>query len=212
MNRAREMLESYQRADAAAREELGRLLAPAGLFVTELVRDGGGWRLRLADSPSRVDAAPLPAGAVPAQLDGGVREEPIVDTTSARSAAAPLVRVAGESLMSLVGRRDERLRVTRTAGGGLRAEPAGASERVVWLGGTLVGDTVLALRHLGQLEEGPHVEAELHRQLRLFTQESTRLAGSGDPAPFLAAVDRWMPAAFPRGADFLAGGEEVARA
>jgi hypothetical protein len=56
------------------------------------------------------------------------------------------------------------------------------------------------------------VVAELHRQLRLFTQESTRLIGAGEPGPFLQAVDRWMPSGFPRDAAFLSRGEDVAHA
>lgn len=204
MSRAREVLDEYRRVDAAAREEVGRLLAPAGLEVTEMVRDGEGWRLRLVDAvvAGHVSSSPVPS-VVP------------VVRAAARStgAAEALVREGGESLMSLVSRAGNRLRVSETEGpGGLRAAAAGAVERIAWLGGTLVGDTVLALRHLGRPEDGDDVVGELHRQLRLFRQESERLLGTDDPAPFLAAVDRWMPPAFPRGAVFLARAEEVAHA
>jgi hypothetical protein len=203
MSRAREVLEEYRRVDAAARQEVDRLLAPAGLIVTDLARDGDGWRLHVAPrAAAAVTAAPVPAA-----------EQPVSAEERVTSGAEPLVRAPGESLLALAARGGDRLRITRAGGeGGLQVAPAAAQERIGWLAGTLVGDTVLALRHLGEPEEGEAVIVELHRQLRLFRQESTRLIGTGEPGPFLEAVDRWMPAGFPRGAAFLSRGEDVAHA
>jgi hypothetical protein len=204
MSRAREVLEEYRRADAAARQEVDRLLAPAGLVVTELARDGEGWRLRLV---------PGAGGAVPATPPVPAAEHRVQGEERVTSGVEPLVRAPGESLLALAARGGDRLRITRAGGeGGLRVPPAAAEDRIGWLAGTLVGDTVLALRHLGEPEEGEAVVAELHRQFRLFTQESTRLIGAGEPGPFLQAVDRWMPSGFPRGAAFLSRGEDVAHA
>lgn len=204
MSRAREVLEEYRRADAAARQEVDRLLAPAGLVVTELARDGDGWRLRVAAGAG---------GAVPATPSVPAAEPQVQAGERVTSGAEPLVRAPGESLLALAARGGDRLRITRAGGeGGLQVPPAAAEDRVGWLAGTLVGDTVLARRHLGEPEEGEAVVAELHRQLRLFTQESTRLIGTGEPGPFLRAVDRWMPSGFPRGAAFLTGSEDVAHA
>lgn len=209
MSRASEVLEQLRRAEAAAREEIGRLLAPAGLVVSEVWAEGDGWQLRVAPrepevpgGPGRVglEAAP-PASAhpqAPAPLTRGVE---------------PLVRRPGETLMVVVSRAGDRLRVSRGEGqGGVCVAPATDAERVEWLAGTLVGDTILALRHLGEPEDGDRALQELHRQLGTFLRESRRLVGSQDPAPFLEAVDRWTPARFPRGRAFLARGEEVAHA
>ena len=205
MSRVRELLEDARRADAAAREEVGRLLAPAGLSVTELASDGDGWRRRIAVAGGGVvGLAPRPPAAAGTQP---TRQEPLTQGVE------PLVRGDGESLLALAARGGDRLRITRGDGeGGLRMPAAAPQERIAWLGGTLVGDTVLARRHLGQPEEGDAVVAELHRQLRLFGQESTRLIGAGEPGPFLEAVHRWMPPGFPRGGAFLALGEVVADA
>ena len=211
MSRASEVLEQLRRAEAAAREEVERLLAPAGLVVSEIRSDGEGWRLRV-----------VPRGA---EVRGGAGrdEDPARSVGTADSSAPavapltrgvePLVREPGETLMALVSRAGDRLRVSRGGGpGGLRVPPAAEAERVAWLAGTLVGDTVLALRHLGEPEDGERAVQELHRQLGLFLRESRRLVRSEDPAPFLAAVDRWTPAGFPRGRAFLARGEGVAHA
>lgn len=205
MSRIRELLDESRRADAAARAEVERLLAPADLVVTELARDGDGWRLRISVAEGgAVDVVPRPATAAVPRL---ARAEPVT------RGVEPLVRVSGESLLALAARGGVRLRITRGGGeGGLRMPPAAPEERIAWLGATLVGDTVLARRHLGEAEEGDAVVAELHRQLRLFGQESRRLIESGDPGPFLQAVDRWMPSGFPRGDAFLALGEVIADA
>lgn len=204
MSRAREVLEDYRRADEAARQEVDRLLAPAGLVVTELARDGDGWRLRVAAGAG---------GAVPSTPPVPAAEHRVQGEERVTSGVEPLVRAPGESLLALAARGGDRLRIPRAGGeGGLRVAPAAPEERIGWLAGTLVGDTVLALRHLGKAEEGEAVVAELHRQLRLFTQESTRLIGAGEPGPFLQAVDRWMPSGFPRGAAFLSRDEDVAHA
>ena len=115
--------------------------------------------------------------------------------------------------MALVSRAGDQLRVSRGEGpGGLRVAPATDAERVQWLGGTLVGDTLLALRHLGEAEDGDRAIQELVRQLELFRAESRRLVRTEEPAPFLEALDRWTPAAFPRGRAFLSRAAEVARA
>ena len=115
--------------------------------------------------------------------------------------------------MALVSRAGDRLPVARGQGaGGVCVAPATEAERVGWLAGTLVGDTILGLRHLGEPEDGERAIQELHRQLGLFLRESRRLVRREDPAPFLEAVDRWTPAGFPRGQAFLARGEGVAHA
>jgi hypothetical protein len=201
MNRASEVLEELRRAEAAACEELERLLAPAGLAVGEVRADGDGWRLRLF--PRQADAHVDPSAAPTQPPDGEPRSRGV----------EPLARRPGETLMALVSRSGDRLRVSRGDGsGGLRVAPASDVERVRWLGGTLVGDTLLALRHLGEPEDGDRALQELARQLDLFRAESRRLIRSEDAAPFLEALDRWTPAAFPRGRAFLARAEEVARA
>lgn len=214
MSRASEVLEALRRAEAAARKEVARLLAPAGLAVSEIRPDGDGWRLRVVPGDAGVRSVPGGAGREGAQ--------PVVaadDSTGVRVPAPhtrgvePLVRQPGEMLMALVSRSGDRLRVSRGEGpGGVCAAPATDAERVEWLAGTLVGDTVLVLRHLGEPEDGERALEELHRQLELFLRESRRLIRSEDPGPFLEAVDRWMPAGFPRGRAFLAREEGVAHA
>ncbi|HEX8243443.1 MAG TPA: hypothetical protein VF541_08110 [Longimicrobium sp.] len=203
MNRASEVLEKLRRAEAAACEELERLLAPAGLAVGEIRADGDGWRLRLLPRHAHAHAAPTAAAALAQPPDGESRSRGV----------EPLARRPGETLMALVSRAGDRLRVSRGDGpGGLRVTPASDVERVRWLGGTLVGDTLLALRHLGEPEDGDRALQELVRQLDLFRAESRRLIRSEDAAPFLEALDRWTPAACPRGRAVLARAEEVARA
>lgn len=214
MSRASEVLGELRRAEAAAREEVERLLAPAGLTVSEIRPDGDGWRLRVV--PGDAGARSVPGGA---GREGAQPVAAVDDSVGARVPAPhtrgvePLVRQPGETLMALVSRAGDRVRVARGAGpGGLCVAPASDAERVEWLAGTLVGDTVLALRHLGEPEDGERALEELHRQLGLFLRESRRLIRSEDPGPFLDAVDRWMPAGFPRGRAFLARGEGVAHA
>ena len=220
MSRASEVLEQLRHAETAAREEVERLLAPAGLAVSEIRSDGDGWRLRVvpreADARSAPggagrDADPAPVAAAesrrrgPAPLTRGV--EPLT------RGVEPLVRQPGETLMALVSRAGDRLRASRADGpGGVCVAPATDAERVEWLAGTLVGDTVLALRHLGEPEDGEKAVQELLRQLGLFLRESRRLIRSEDPGPFLDAIDRWTPAGFPRGRAFLAAGEGVVHA
>lgn len=216
MSRVSEVLEQLRRAEAAAQEEVERLLAPAGLAVSEIRPDGDGWSLRVVSRDADVWSAP--SGAVP---DGTSAQSLAASDASAGSRVPaprtrgmePLVRQPGETLMALVTRAGDRLRVSRGEGpGGVRVPAATDAERVAWLAGTLVGDTILALRHLGEPEDGEKAVQELLRQLRLFLRESRRLIQSEDPAPFLEAVDRWTPAGFPRGRAFLARGEGVAHA
>ena len=213
MNRASEVLEQLRRAEAAAREELERLLVPAGLAVTDMHADGDGWRLRVAPRDSVVrSAAGRGEGVGP---EASLRDSPAMPSASRPlpRSAPPLVRQPGETLMALVSRAGDRLPVACGQGaGGVCVAPATDAERVGWLAGTLVGDTILGLRHLGEPEDGEQALQELHRQLGLFLRESRRLVRREDPAPFLEAVDRWMPAGFPRGQAFLARGEEVAHA
>jgi hypothetical protein len=209
MSRASEVLEQLRRAEAAAREEIAHLLAPAGLAVSEVRPEADGWRLLVVPREPEVPGGPgrgelgaaPPASAcppAPAPLTRGVE---------------PLVRQPNETLMALVSRAGDRLRVSRADGpGGVCVAPAMDAERVEWLAGTLAGDTILALRHLGEPEDGDRALRELHRQLGLYLHESRRLVRSEDPAPFLAAVDRWTPSGFPRGRAFLAAGEGVAHA
>lgn len=209
MSGASEALKRYRQAEAAVREEVGRLLAPAGLAVRGLRPEGGGgWRLWVIPA-----GAPAPrAGAG----EGAVGMEPPAEAGGAGSptaGAAPLARRDGETLAELVSRADGRLRVGRGEGpGGIRAVPATAEARVEWLAGTLVGDTLLALRHAGEPEDAEAALRHLYRQLGRFRGESERLGGSGDPAPFLAALGRWAPAGFPGGAEFLDGAEAAAHA
>ena len=216
MSRASEVLQQLRRAEAAAREEVERLLAPAGLAVSEIRPDGDGWSLRVVSRDADVWSAPSGAGP-----DGTSAQSLAASDASAGSrvpaprprGVEPLVRQPGETLMALVTRAGDRLRVSRGEGpGGVCVAPTTDAERVEWLAGTLVGDTVLALRHLGEPEDGGRALEELHRQLGLFLRESRRLIRSEDPRPFLDAIDRWMPAGFPRGQAFLAHGEGVAHA
>lgn len=217
MNRASEVLEQLRRAEAAAREELERLLVPAGLAVSEIHPDGDGWRMRVSprDAAVRSTAGGAdPHGASTRARASPVDSAPLPPTPPPLARGAPpLVRQAGETLMALVSRADGRLQVPGRPGpGGVCVAPATDAERVGWLAGTLVGDTVLGLRHLGEPEDGERAVEELHRQLGLFQRESLRLVRSEDPAPFLEAVDRWTPAGFPRGQAFLARGAGVAHA
>lgn len=206
MNRASEVLEELRRAEAAARDELERLLAPMDVAVGEIRADGDGWRLRLLPREAGTHVAPAPEPARAATTPGR-------DVEPRSRGVEPLVRRPGETLMALVSRAGDRLRVSRGEGpGGLRVAPATDAERVRWLGGTLVGDTLLALRHLGEREDGDRAIQELVRQLELFRAESRRLVRSEDPASFLEALDHWTAASFPRGRAFLARAEEVARA
>jgi hypothetical protein len=209
MSRASEALEKLRRAEAAAREEIGRLLAPAGLAVSEVRPEADGWRLLVAPRDLAVPGGPGGEGleAAPPAFTRPPAPAPLT------RGVEPLVREPGETQMALVSRAGDRLRVSRADGqGGVCVAPATDAERVEWLAGTLVGDTVLALRHLGEPEDGERALQELHRQLGLFLHESRRLVRSEDPDPFLAAVDRWTPAGFPRGRAFLAAGEGVAHA
>jgi hypothetical protein len=202
MNQVSEVLVALRRAEAAARDELERLLAPAGLGVAEIRADGEGWRLQVVPRNAAREVVP-PAPAAPATHAGA----------RARRTADPLVRQPGETLIALVSRAGDGLRAGRGDGpGGVRAPAATDAQRVQWLGGTLVGDTLLALRHLGEPEEGERALQELVRQLDLFRRESRRLVRGEDPAPFLEALERWTPPGFPRGRAFLARSEEVARA
>ena len=213
MNRASEVLEQLRRAEAAAREELERLLVPAGLAVTDMHAEGDGWRLRVAPRDSVVRSAA--GGGEEVGPEASLRDSPAEPPASRPlpRSAPPLVRQPGETLMALVSRAGDRLPVARGQGaGGVCVAPATEAERVGWLAGTLVGDTILGLRHLGEPEDGERAIQELHRQLGLFLRESRRLVRREDPAPFLEAVDRWTPAGFPRGQAFLARGEGVAHA
>jgi hypothetical protein len=204
MSRASEVLEQLRHAEAAAREEIGRLLAPAGLVVGEARVEGDGWRLlvvplrsELRDGQGSAAVEPLARAAAPgpAPLARG---------------AEPLVRRPGETLIGLVSRAGDQLRVSRGEGqGGIRVAAATNAERVEWLAGTLVGDTILALRHLGEAEDGERAFPELQRQVGLFQDESRRLGQSDDPAPFMAAVARWTPAGLPRGGALVAPRKEV---
>lgn len=209
MSRASEVLEQLRRAEAAAREEIERLLAPAGLAVSEIRAEGDGWRLRVAPQGPAVPGGVGSTGLEAAPAASALPPAPAPLTCGVER----LVREPGETLMALVSRAGDRLRVSRGEGrGGVCVAPATDAERVEWLAGTLVGDTILALRHLGEPEDGERALQELHRQLGLFLHESRRLVRSEDPAPFLAAVDRWTPAGFPRGRAFLVAGEGVAHA
>ena len=209
MSRASEVLEQLRRAEAAARDEIERLLAPAGLAVREVRAEGDGWQLRIAPSDPGVPGRPGSVGldAAPAETARPSAPAPLT------RGVEPLVRQPGETLIALVSRAGDRLRVSRGEGkGGVCVAPATDDERVEWLAGTLVGDTILALRHLGEPEDGERALQELHRQLGLFLHESRRLVRSEDPGPFLAAVNRWTPAGFPRGRAFLAADAGVAHA
>lgn len=212
MSRASEVLEQLRRAEAAAREELERLLVPAGLAVSEIRPDGDGWRLRVV--PRDADVRSAPGGAEdPARSVGAAADSSTRGAAPLTRGIEPPVREGSETLMALVSRVEDRLRVSPGDGpGGLRVPAATEAERVAWLAGTLVGDTVLALRHLGEPEDGERAVQELHRQFGLFLRESRRLIRSEDPVPFLEAVDRWTPPGFPRGRAFLARGEGVAHA
>jgi len=211
MSRASEVLQEYRRAEAAAREEVGRLLQPAGLRVSEIAPAGEGWRLHVVPAAGLVGPAPETAPAAAATAtNGGLPAPPVRNVTAG---VAPLVRAEGETLMQLVARAGPELRVGAAAGaGGVRVAPASSQERMEWLAGTLVGDTILALRHLGEPEDADAALQDLHRQLRLYREQSRRLVGREELAPFVAAVDRWTPPGFPRGAAFLSGAAEVADA
>lgn len=213
MSRATEVLEALVRAEAAAREELERLLAPAGLRVGEVLREGDGWRVLLrngARSRGREgDAAPTPGRAEGVLGLSAAETRPPPPTHDARA----LVRREGETLAALVDRAGERLRVCPGDGPGGIALPAPApGERLAWLAGTLVGDTVLALRERGEPEDGESAHAQLPRQLALFREESVRVSGSADTGPFREALSRWSAAGFLLGEGVMDPEEEVWRA
>jgi hypothetical protein len=192
----------YRRALSALHGELDLLLAPAGLRVDAVQPEGAGWVLRV--SGTETGAAVSGAGAGSATRVSSVADAASGIARAAREAVA-LTRAGNETLMEMLGRAGAHLAVGRLRGeGGLRATAPEGDERLAWLAATLVGDTVLAVRHVGGPEDGAEVMEELQRQLAVFGRESRRVSGAEDPAPFLAAVDSWMPAGFPRGAAFLA--------
>lgn len=190
-------LETYRRAEAGVRTALDRILSVEGLHVTAISPEGEGWRLHV----TRWVAAPVPVRAEPstgrAEAKAPYRDHPV------RSAAA-LRRAPGETLTALTGRAGDGLRIATSSArpGGIPSEPLSDEQRIRWLGATLVGDTILGLRHLGEPEDGPGARQELGRQYRVFLAESRRL-GNEDPAPFLDAIDKWTPVGFPRGGAFL---------
>lgn len=217
MSRADEVMAAYARAEGAAREALERLLAPAGLRVSRIRSDGAGWRLRVvpvveADHGARVDGGQSgshggPADAT-ARVEGGAGEF----VGSGLAEREPAVRREGETLMALTARARGGMRVSTGGPGGLRPPTATDADRVRWLGVTLVGDTLLALRHLGRPEDGPEALVALHEQLELFRRESAGGGRKGGTEVFLDALDRWTAPGFPRGAAFLAARVEGAHA
>lgn len=194
MSLERDVLDAYRNAEVVAREQLDRLLAPAGVSVVEVLPDGDGWRLRLV--PVAAASTQQIPGSAAATRSGGMAVHS--RSPSLTAGVAPLVRGAGESLFALAQRGAGRLRVDRDDGpGGVCAAALDDVERVRLLAGTLVGDTVLALRHLGEEEEAPGAAVELERQFHLLIAESRRLGLTEDPAPFAAALDRWTPGLSP---------------
>lgn len=217
MSQVNEAMAAYARAEGAAREALERLLAPAGLRVSRIRRDGAGWRLRVvpavdADHGARVDGRQSSSHGGPAHADS--RAEGGSGESGGRGLAEqePVVRREGETLMALTARAGGGMRVAAGGPGGLRPPTVADAERVRWLGATLVGDTLLAFRHLGRPEDGPEALAALHAQLELFRRESARGGHAWEPSPFLEALDRWTVPGFPRGAAFLSARVEGAHA
>jgi len=195
-------LDDLARAQAEVARELSRLLAPAGLVVRDAAAAGSGWRLYVEAAD-----APPETGRVRPETSSGAAPRPRANRTAG---VAALQRAPGETLMALVARAGEELRVGgASAGGGIRIAAPEPEVHAQWLAGTLVGDVILALRYLGEPEDGDRAVVELHRQLRVFRQESRRLLGRDDDAPFLVALESWTPAGFPRGPAFLARGGEV---
>jgi hypothetical protein len=202
MSRERNALDAYRSAGLTAREQLDRLLAPAGVSVAELFPDGDGWRLRLV--PQSVSMEP-PDSVVGMPGHTGRR--------SITAGVAPLLRNPGESLFAMAQRGAGTLRVSRDDGpGGLCVAVLDQAERIRLLAGTLVGDTVLALRHLGEDAEGPGAAVELEHQYRLFVAESRRLGPPEDPALFASALERWVPGLSRGTLPWLGIGTEAARA
>jgi hypothetical protein len=192
----------YRRALAALHGEMDLLLAPAGLRVDAVQPEGAGWVLRVSGNDAEAPAGGAGAGSA-SGVTGAV--DRTVGIARAVRAAGALSRAGDETLMEMLGRAGAHLTLGRLRGeGGLRAAAPDGSERLAWLAATLVGDTVLAVRHGGGAEDGDGVMEELQRQLAVFRRESRRVSGAEDSAPFLAAVDAWMPAGFPRGTAFLA--------
>ncbi|MBB4635994.1 hypothetical protein [Longimicrobium terrae] len=217
MSQVNEALAAYARAEGAAREALERLLAPAGLRVSRIRRDGAGWRLRVvpavdADHGARVD------GRQSSSHGGPVHPDPRAEGGSGERVGRgmaerePVVRREGETLMALTARAGEGMRVAAGGAGGLSVPAATDAERVRWLGATLVGDTLLALRHLGRPESGPEALVALNGQLELFRRESARGGHAFEPSPFLEALDRWAGPEFKRGVEFLTLSAEDAHA
>lgn len=197
MSSMTDALETYRRAEAGVRAALDRILSAEGLHVTAISAEGEGWRLHVTGwvaAPVSVRAEPSTG---PAEPKAPNRDHP------ARSATA-LRRAPGETLMALTGRASDGLRIATSSAspGSMRSGPVSDEQRIRWLGATLVGDTILGLRHLGEPEDGPGARQELGRQYRVFLAEGRRL-GNADPAPFLDAIDQWTPAGFPRGVAFL---------
>lgn len=217
MSQVNEAMAAYARAEGAAREALERLLAPAGLRIARIRSDGAGWRLRVvpvaeADHGARVDGRESRSHGGPVHADP--RAEGGSGERVGRGVAErePVVRREGETLMALTARAGEGLRVAGGGAGGLRVPAATDAERVRWLAATLVGDTLLALRHLGRPEDGPEVLVALHAQLELFRRESARVGHALEPSPFHEALDRWLGPEFKRGVEFLTLSAEDAHA
>lgn len=193
--------DALRRATERVRGELDRLIAPAGLRVETVHTDGSGWMVRLLDVSGHSRGEPVP---VADHVDvGPPRERAPAPRRTPWNGGAALMRSGSESLTKMLARAGSELRLRRMSGeGGLRASAPTEAERLTWLAWTLVGDTVLALRHLGHPEDGPRAEAELCQQFEVFLRESDR-AGAGDTRPFLDALDAWTPPPFPRGPAFL---------
>lgn len=179
-----EVLQTYRRAGSEARALLDRLLAPAGVAVTRVVPEGDGWTVHVVPRAPVTDVVQSSPGDRPRSAPG----------RPSTHGVEPLVRREGESLFALASRGGGELRVREDRGpGGICVPPLDAAERIRLLAGTLVGDTILALRHLGDAEDGPAAREEMDRQFTLFVEESARLGVVVDPVVFASAVEQWAP-------------------
>lgn len=198
MSRVRELLRQRDDLDVTLCAELDTLLAPAGLRVRLVESDGIGYTIKadpVNQNGAGVHAGPTSSGEMVAP-EGRPRNT--LGTPSPLPQA--LERAGDETLASLL----QRVRPGPAEGpGGIRTSAVASAVALNLLAGTLVGDTMLALTHLGQQADAAVAMEALGRQLEVFRAESGRLGAGDDLAPFLRALELWAPARVPRGEAFL---------
>lgn len=200
MSRVTELLQDLERIEAEIRSELSAALAPLGLRVRGIQSDGVGYLLQVdplevqppgARERDRVSALAAPVS----EAARGERAATASTKAEPRTFPPRMERIGDETLAALVARAPRNPAAEGPPG--IRTPPVNPERSVELLAGTLVGDTVLALTHLGEQNDAGRSASELGQQLVLFRSESKRLVGHADDTLFARAVERWAPAGFP---------------